>query len=84
MPTNYILHLLHISSITYHLCLLYYGNRYDFYVVSKTTDELSLKWSEPAPVVLYENLKLPQFQITNVTVALCNEKFQIGEFARLT
>ncbi|RWS20777.1 glycine receptor subunit alpha-2-like protein [Leptotrombidium deliense] len=46
---------------------------------SKTTDELLLRWSKPEPIILYENLKLPQFQLTNVSTSMCKEKFHIGE-----
>ena len=47
--------------------------------VSKTTDELVLHWSERSPVILFENLKLPQFEIENVSTSLCNETFYLGE-----
>ncbi|CAL1280388.1 unnamed protein product [Larinioides sclopetarius] len=44
---------------------------------SKTTDELHLKWTENQPVMLYDNLKLPQFEIERVNTSLCREKFHI-------
>ncbi|XP_022254874.1 glycine receptor subunit alpha-2-like isoform X2 [Limulus polyphemus] len=44
---------------------------------SKTTEELNLTWSEEKPVNLYENLKLPQFEITDMNTSVCNEKFHI-------
>ncbi|KAL3213571.1 hypothetical protein MRX96_035315 [Rhipicephalus microplus] len=50
---------------------------------SKTTDELQLHWSKAAPVILYENMKLPQFEIQNVNTSLCNETFHIGEYSCL-
>ncbi|XP_042146743.1 glycine receptor subunit alpha-2 [Ixodes scapularis] len=50
---------------------------------SKTKDELQLHWSGIAPVILYENMKLPQFEIENVTTSLCNETFHIGEYSCL-
>ncbi|OQR71076.1 glycine receptor subunit alpha-2-like, partial [Tropilaelaps mercedesae] len=51
--------------------------------VSKTTDELVLHWSERNPVILFENLKLPQFEIQNVSTSLCNETFYLGEYSCL-
>ncbi|KAH7950772.1 hypothetical protein HPB52_001431 [Rhipicephalus sanguineus] len=51
--------------------------------VSKTTEELLLKWSESQPVVLFDNLKLPQFEIEKVNTSLCKEKFHIGEYSCL-
>ncbi|XP_022648400.1 glycine receptor subunit alpha-2-like isoform X2 [Varroa destructor] len=50
---------------------------------SKTTDELQLRWASENPVMLFENMKLPQFEIENVTVSLCKEKFHIGEYSCL-
>ncbi|XP_028968619.1 glycine receptor subunit alpha-2-like [Galendromus occidentalis] len=50
---------------------------------SKTTDELQLRWAPENPVKLFENMKLPQFEIENVTVSLCKEKFHIGEYSCL-
>ncbi|XP_075749011.1 glycine receptor subunit alpha-2 isoform X1 [Rhipicephalus microplus] len=50
---------------------------------SKTTEELLLKWSESQPVVLFDNLKLPQFEIEKVNTSLCKEKFHIGEYSCL-
>ncbi|XP_018497366.1 glycine receptor subunit alpha-2 [Galendromus occidentalis] len=50
---------------------------------SKTTDELVLHWSERNPVILFENLKLPQFEIENVSTSLCNETFYLGEYSCL-
>ncbi|PRD37201.1 UNVERIFIED_CONTAM: GluClalpha [Trichonephila clavipes] len=51
--------------------------------VSKTTNELNLKWSEENPVNLFEKLKLPQFEIKSVNTSLCSEKFHIGEYSCL-
>ncbi|XP_022696824.1 glycine receptor subunit alpha-2-like [Varroa jacobsoni] len=50
---------------------------------SKTTDELVLHWSERNPIILFENLKLPQFEIQNVSTSLCNETFYLGEYSCL-
>lgn len=50
---------------------------------SKTTEELLLKWSDSQPVVLFDNLKLPQFEIEKVNTSLCKEKFHIGEYSCL-
>lgn len=50
---------------------------------SKTTDELQLHWSNASPVILYENMKLPQFEIENVNTSFCNETFHTGEYSCL-
>ncbi|CAN7999052.1 unnamed protein product, partial [Ixodes hexagonus] len=50
---------------------------------SKTTDELQLHWSRVDPVILYENMKLPQFEIENVNTSLCSETFHIGNYSCL-
>lgn len=50
---------------------------------SKTTEELQLEWFKPVPIILYENLKLPQFEIENINTSLCKEKFHIGEYSCL-
>ncbi|XP_064469329.1 glycine receptor subunit alpha-2-like [Ornithodoros turicata] len=50
---------------------------------SKTTEELLLRWSDKEPVILFENLKLPQFEIERVNTSLCKEKFHIGEYSCL-
>ncbi|KFM66670.1 Glycine receptor subunit alpha-2, partial [Stegodyphus mimosarum] len=50
---------------------------------SKTTDELHLKWTDNHPVMLYDNLKLPQFEIERVNTSICKEKFHIGEYSCL-
>ncbi|CAN7981268.1 unnamed protein product, partial [Ixodes pacificus] len=50
---------------------------------SKTTEELLLEWSGSQPVVLFDNLKLPQFEIEKVNTSLCKEKFHIGEYSCL-
>nr|WMV64452.1 cys-loop ligand-gated ion channel subunit [Pardosa pseudoannulata] len=56
---------------------------------SKTKDELNLRWTEEHPVMLYDNLKLPQFEIERVNTTLCREKFHtvnlffMGEYSCL-
>ncbi|XP_064471717.1 glycine receptor subunit alpha-3-like isoform X2 [Ornithodoros turicata] len=50
---------------------------------SKTTDELQLFWSPESPIILYDNMKLPQFEIEKVNTSLCNETFHIGEYSCL-
>lgn len=53
---------------------------YFIFAVSKTTNELNLRWSDKNPVNLYEKLKLPQFEIKSVNTSLCSEKFHIGKY----
>ncbi|XP_023216469.1 glycine receptor subunit alpha-2-like [Centruroides sculpturatus] len=50
---------------------------------SKTTDELNLQWAAHNPVVLFDFLKLPQFEIQDINTSLCKEKFHIGEYSCL-
>ncbi|XP_077483291.1 glycine receptor subunit alphaZ1-like [Amblyomma americanum] len=50
---------------------------------SKTTEELHLEWSESNPIILFEGLKLPQFEIQNINTSICMEKFHIGEYSCL-
>ncbi|XP_022237465.1 glycine receptor subunit alpha-2-like [Limulus polyphemus] len=50
---------------------------------SKTTKELDLTWSEENPLNLYEDLKLPQFEIIGKNTSECNERFHIGEYSCL-
>lgn len=46
--------------------------------VAKTKDELHLRWTDVHPVMLYDNLKLPQFEIERVNTSLCRENFHAG------
>ncbi|XP_064469320.1 glycine receptor subunit alpha-2-like isoform X2 [Ornithodoros turicata] len=50
---------------------------------SKTTEELHLEWSATTPIILFENLKLPQFEIQHINTSNCMEKFHIGEYSCL-
>ncbi|KAG1674383.1 Glycine receptor subunit alpha-3 [Nymphon striatum] len=50
---------------------------------SKTTSELNLKWYDKIPVKLYENLTLPQFEISKTKTSNCQQSFQIGEYSCL-
>ncbi|RWS21356.1 glycine receptor subunit alpha-2-like protein, partial [Leptotrombidium deliense] len=61
--------------------------RYNFMLlfrqISKTTDELSLIWNREKPIILYDNLKLPQFKIASYVPTVCNETMHIGEYSCL-
>ena len=52
-------------------------------IVSKTTRELQLFWSEAeTPVSVASDLKMPQFTIEKVSSTTCNEQFHLGMFTR--
>lgn len=48
--------------------------------VSKTIEELQLKWKNQNPVIMGKGLRMPQFEITDIRASDCQESFQIGEF----
>ena len=53
-------------------------------IVSKTTRELQLFWSEAeTPVSVASDLKMPQFTIEKVSSTTCNEQFHLGMFTHL-
>ncbi|XP_015930128.1 glycine receptor subunit alphaZ1-like [Parasteatoda tepidariorum] len=88
-PSGYLLYMLRLK-LTFSCMMDLYRFPLDSQVCtielasfSKTTSELHLKWSEKNPVNLFEKLKLPQFEIKNVTTSLCSEKFHIGEYSCL-
>ena len=41
--------------------------------------ELELKWKSDSPVKMYKDLRMPQFEITDIVAAICQESFQIGK-----
>lgn len=47
--------------------------------VSKTIEELRLEWKSLNPVIMGKGLKMPQFEIKEVSTADCQESFQIGK-----
>ena len=49
------------------------------FTVSKTTKELNLRWKEFAPVDISKEVKMPQFEISKIIPARCQETFHIGE-----
>ena len=40
--------------------------------------ELILQWKTQNPVIMYKNLRMPQFEIMNIVATDCQESFQIG------
>ena len=46
--------------------------------VSKTTKELNLRWKEFTPVDISKEVKMPQFEISQIIPARCQETFHIG------
>ena len=42
--------------------------------VSKTLSELELRWKTDKPVVLYESLKMPQFEFGGVETSMCEQE----------
>ena len=42
--------------------------------VSKTLSELELRWKTEKPVVLYESLKMPQFEFGGVETSMCEQE----------
>ena len=55
-----------------------------FLTVSKTTKELNLRWKEFAPVDISKEVKMPQFEISKIIPARCQETFHIGNSLSLT
>ena len=52
-----------------------------FLSVSKTTKELLLEWNESheTPVIVAEDLKMPQFEMQKVTTNKCHETNHMGK-----
>ena len=57
---------------------LYRLVKVNFSIVSKTMKELILQWKTQNPVIMYKNLRMPQFEIMNIVATDCQESFQIG------
>ena len=51
-----------------------------FCLVSKTTKELILRWKKDRPVDISSEVKMPQFEISKIDPAKCQETFHIGKF----
>ncbi|KAL7630305.1 UNVERIFIED_CONTAM: hypothetical protein RMT77_019549 [Armadillidium vulgare] len=45
--------------------------------------ELNLKWKSEEPVIMYKNLRMPQFEIIDIVATSCQEPFQIGNYSCL-
>ncbi|CAG0921923.1 unnamed protein product [Notodromas monacha] len=43
--------------------------------------ELGLSWKNRRPVKLYSGLRMPQFEVEQVTASVCQESFQIGNYS---
>ncbi|XP_022251689.1 glycine receptor subunit alpha-2-like [Limulus polyphemus] len=50
---------------------------------SKTVREVKLQWLNEKSVSMYNDLKLAQFELQQVSLAVCKESFQIGEYSCL-
>ena len=51
-----------------------------FIPVSKTTKELILRWKKERPIDISSEVKMPQFEISNIDPAKCQETFHIGMY----
>ena len=51
-----------------------------FFLVSKTTKELILRWKKDRPVDISSEVKMPQFEISKIDPAKCQETFHIGKY----
>ena len=51
-----------------------------FIPVSKTTKELILRWKKDRPIDISSEVKMPQFEISNIDPAKCQETFHIGMY----
>lgn len=49
--------------------------------VSKTIEELRLEWKTMNPVIMGKGLRMPQFEIVDISASVCQESFQIGELS---
>ena len=59
--------------------VLLFGYFCHFFLVSKTTKELILRWKEDKPVDISSEVKMPQFEIFKIVPARCQETFHIGK-----
>ncbi|XP_047737394.1 gamma-aminobutyric acid receptor subunit beta-like [Hyalella azteca] len=50
---------------------------------SKTMKELDLRWKKDDPIKMYRDLRMPQFEITNIVDSICQESFHIGNYSCL-
>ncbi|XP_042880327.1 glycine receptor subunit alpha-2-like [Penaeus japonicus] len=44
---------------------------------SKTMKELNLSWKSDAPIKMYKNMRMPQFEMEEIVPTTCQESFQI-------
>ena len=56
-----------------------------FFAVSKTTKELILEWEvqHQQPVIVAEDLRMPQFEMQKITTNKCHETNHMGELRSL-
>ncbi|XP_047487839.1 glycine receptor subunit beta-type 4-like [Penaeus chinensis] len=50
---------------------------------SKTMKELNLSWKSDAPIKMYKNMRMPQFEMEEIVPTTCQESFQIGNYSCL-
>ena len=54
-----------------------------FFTVSKTTKELILEWENQQPVIVAEDLRMPQFEMQKITMNKCHETNHMGKLEQL-
>lgn len=54
-----------------------------FSVVSHTTDDMIFQWDPQVPLVVDENIELPQLQLVKNQTADCTQVYSTGKFAML-
>jgi hypothetical protein len=52
-----------------------------FVVVSHTTDDMIFQWDPHVPLVVDENIELPQLQLVSNKTDDCSQVYSTGEFA---
>ncbi|XP_063593968.1 glycine receptor subunit beta-type 4-like [Penaeus indicus] len=50
---------------------------------SKTMKELNLSWKSDAPIKMYKNMRMPQFEMEEIVPTTCQESVQIGNYSCL-
>jgi hypothetical protein len=53
---------------------------FDFLVVSHTTDDMIFQWDPDVPLVVDENIELPQLQLVRNRTDDCSQVYSTGEF----
>jgi hypothetical protein len=53
---------------------------FSFFVVSHTTDDMVFQWDPHVPLVVDENIELPQLQLVSNKTDDCSQVYSTGEF----